>query len=141
MRKMSERRYGEYLKYCLPKQWVAEEEGDMLVLYHPRGNGAMVLSFFSLFEAEQPLDKRVSIFAKKFIDGNGIITEDPLLLFEKDGKTVLQGEGMADDKAYVKFWVVAKYPKLILATYDSEKKNKEERVCDAVIDSFRFSFR
>lgn len=29
MRKMSERRYGEYLKYCLPKQWVAEEEGDM----------------------------------------------------------------------------------------------------------------
>ena len=124
MRKMSERRYGEYLKYCLPKQWVAEEEGDMLVLYHPRGNGAMVLSFFSLFEAEQPLDKRVSIFAKKFIDGNGIITE-----------------GMTDDKAYVKFWVVAKYPKLILATYDSEKKNKEERACDAVIDSFRFSFR
>ena len=126
MRKMSERRYGEYLKYCLPKQWVAEEEGDMLVLYHPRGNGAMVLSFFSLFEAEQPLDKRVSIFAKKFIDGNGIITEDPLLLLEKDGKTVLQGEGMT---------------KLILATYDSEKKNKEERACDAVIDSFRFSFR
>ena len=132
--------HNDYLSYELPNGWNAEENADNLLIYNPDGNGAMVVSFFNVLETAESLDEQVSILAKKFIDQNNIVLRSPLILMEKERKTFLYGTGVASDGWFIKLWVVAKYPKIVFATYQSEKKNKEVKICDSIIDSVQFTY-
>ena len=78
--------------------------------------------------------------AKRFIDDNNISLHSPLVLCDRDGKTILYGTGTTADGWFIKLWVVAKYPKIVFSTYQSERKSKEVKVCDSIIDSFEFVF-
>ena len=129
-----------YLNYMLPKCWCVEEDADSLILYNPNGDGAITTSFFNVLDAKESLDEQISILAKKFIDQNNIDLHSPLILFNRDGKTILCGTGTTADDWFIKLWVVAKYPKIVFATYQSEQKGAEVKVCDSIIDSFRFEF-
>ena len=60
--------YNGYLNYSLPKKWCAEEDIDNLLLYNPKGNGAITISFFSILDTEEPLNMQISVMAKRFID-------------------------------------------------------------------------
>ena len=132
--------HNDYLSYELPKGWCAEENADNLLIYNPDGSGAIVVSFFNVLETAASLDEQVSILAKKFIDQNNIALRSPLILMDKERKTVLYGTGITTDGWFIKLWVVAKYPKIVFATYQSEKKNKEIKVCDAIVDSIQFIY-
>ena len=37
-----------------------------------------------------------------------------------------------------KLWAVAKQPKIVFATYQSDRKTDEVKICDSIIDSFKF---
>ena len=132
--------HNEYLNYTLPNNWCAEEDIDNLLLYNPSGNGAITTSFFNVLKTKESLDEQISILAKRFIDQNSINLDSPLLLFNRDGKTILYGAGTTSDSWFVKIWTVAKHPKIVFATYESEKKSNEVKVCDSIIDSFQFTF-
>ena len=132
--------YNGYLNYSLPKKWCAEEDTDNLLLYNPKGNGAITISFFSILDTEEPLNMQISVMAKRFIDDNNISLHSPLVLCDRDGKTILYGTGTTADGWCIKLWVVAKYPKIVFSTYQSERKSKEVKVCDSIIDSFEFVF-
>ena len=129
----------EYLKYKLPNNWCAEEDIDNLLLYNPSGNGAITMSFFSVLNTEESLDEQISILAKRFIDKNNITMHTSLAHCHKGGKTILYGTGTTPDGWFIKLWVVAKYPKIVFATYQSERKSTEVKVCDSIINSFRFT--
>ena len=129
-----------YLNYMLPNNWCAEEDIDNLLLYDPSGNGAITISFFSVLNIEKSLDEQISILAKRFIDKNNINLHSPLVLFNIEGKTILCGTGTTSDGWFIKLWVVAKHPKIVFATYQSERKSAEVKVCDSIIDSFQFVF-
>lgn len=132
--------HNEYLDYMLPNSWCAEEDTDNLFLYNPDGNGAITISFFSVLKTNEFLDEQMSILAKRFVDKNSINLHSPLVLFNRDGKTILYGIGTTLDGWFIKLWVVAKHPKIVFATYQSERKSDEVKVCDSIIDSFRFVF-
>lgn len=132
--------YNEYLNYTLPNNWCAEEGIDNLILYNPGGNGAITASFFNVLNTKESLDEQISILAKRFIDQNNINLHSHLILFNRDGKTILYGTGTTSDGWFIKLWVVAKHPKIVFATYQSERKSAEVKVCDYIINSFRFSF-
>ena len=132
--------HNEYLNYTLPNNWCAEEDIDNLLLYNPSGNGAITTSFFNVLKTKESLDEQMSILAKRFIDQNNINLHSPLILFNRDGKAILYGTGTTSDGWFIKLWVVAKYPKIVFATYQSERKSAEVKVCDSIIDSFRFAF-
>ena len=132
--------HNEYLKYELPNEWLAEENGDNLLLYHPHGRGAMTISFLNVLNTGLCLDEQISILAKRFIDRNDIKLNSNFILLNREGKTVLHGSGATSDDWFIKLWIVAKHPKIIFATYESKKKNKEIKICDAIIDSMQFSF-
>ena len=132
--------HNEYLNYELPKNWNSEEDGDNLLLYNPNGSGAMVVSFFNVLATSDTLDEQISILAKKFIDKNKIKLHSSLILFAKDDKTTLYGTGTTSDGWFIKLWVVAKHPKIVFATYQSEKKTGEVKKCDSIIDSINFTF-
>jgi len=86
------------------------------------------------------LDEHISIMAKKFIDQNGIILHNPLILYGAETKTTLYGTGTTSDNWFIKLWIVAKYPKIVFATYQCEKKTSEVKKCDTIINSMNFSF-
>lgn len=130
--------HNKYLEYKLPNNWCAEEDEDNLFLYNPNGNGAITMSFFDVLRLDKSLDEQISILAKRFIDNNNVNLHLPLILLNKEGKTLLYGTGTTSDKWFVKLWVVAKKPKIVLATYQSERKNAEVKICDSIIDSFKF---
>lgn len=132
--------HNDYLKYKLPNNWCAEENEDNLFLYDPEGNGAITVSFFNVLNTAASLDEQISILAKKFIDQNNIDLHSPLILIEKDSKTILYGTGITPDKWFIKLWIVSKYPKIVFATYQSEQKNKEIKTCDCIIDSIQFTY-
>lgn len=129
-----------YLNYELPDNWCDEEDNDNLLMYNPDGDGAITLSFLNVLNGEKSLAEHISIIAKKFIDQNNINLHSPLILFNRDGKTILWGTGTTSDNWFIKLWIVAKYPKIVLATYLSEQKNDEVKICDSIIDSFMFTF-
>lgn len=130
--------HNEYFNYILPNNWCAEEDMDTLLLYNPNGSGAITISFFNVFDTMYTLDEQISILAKRFIDQNNINLHSPLILFNKDCKTILGGTGTTLDGWFIKLWVVAKHPKIVFATYQSERKSVEVKICDSIIDSFQF---
>lgn len=132
--------HNEYLNYILPNNWYAEDNTDNLLLYNPSGNGAITISFFNVLNTEESIDEQISMLAKRFIDQNRIDLHSSLVLFNKDGKTILYGTGTTSDDWFVKLWIVAKYPKIVFATYQSERKSAEVKICDSIIDSFQFVF-
>ena len=92
-----------------------------------------------LFHALRKMNIPIIFFINK-IDQNGINLHSPLILFNKVGKTILYGTGTTSDGWFIKLWVVAKHPKIVFATYQSERKSAEVKVCDSIIDSFQFAF-
>lgn len=130
----------DYLTYELPNGWCSEEEKENLLIYNPNGEGAITISFFNILEMRETLDEHISIMAKKFIDQNSIKLHDPLILYgTKETKTTLYGTGITSDNWFIKLWIVAKYPKIVFATYQYEKKTPEVKKCDAIINSMKFS--
>ena len=133
--------HNDYLTYELPNDWCSEEDEENLHIYNPKGKGAITISFFNILEMRETLDEHISIMAKKFIDQNRIKLDDPLILYgSKEDKTTLYGTGMTTDNWFIKLWVVAKYPKIVFATYQSEKKTSEVKKCDKIINSMKFTF-
>ena len=132
--------HNDYFNYELPNNWCAEEEEDNLLIYNPDGNGAITVSFFNVLNTVETLDEQISILAKGFIDQNNIELHSHFILFDKADKKILFGTGTTSDDWFIKLWVVAKYPKIVFATYQSEQKNKELKICDSIIDSIRFTF-
>lgn len=128
-----------YLTYELPNDWCSEEEKENLLIYDPNGEGAITVSFFSILEMKETLDEHISIMAKKFIDQNRIKLNGPLILYDTmNSKTTLYGTGITSDNWFIKLWIVAKYPKIVFATYQCEKKTPEVKKCDAIINSMEF---
>lgn len=130
----------DYLTYELPNDWCSQEEEENLLIYNLNGEGAITISFFNILEMRETLDEYISIMAKKFIDQNRIKLHSPLILYgTKETKTTLYGTGITSDNWFIKLWIVAKYPKIVFATYQCEKKTLEVKKCDAIIDSIKFS--
>ena len=128
-----------YLDYEIPLHWVAEEDDDTLAVYDPDGEGAMTASFYNML-ADRSIDEQITVMAKKFTEQNAI-TVDKSMFFIHGGekKTVLCAAGITQDKWFVKLWVAAKKPKIVMITYQSPKKTKEIEICDAIVESMHFN--
>ncbi len=131
--------HSNYLKYEIPSNWVVEEDSDTTLICDNNGEGSTTISFYTVMELQKSLDEHISIMAKKFIENNNIKLHNPLILDgTKKSKTVLYGTGTTSDNWFVKIWIVAKLPKIVFATYQSEKKTSEVKKVDRIIDSFQF---
>lgn len=125
--------------YELPANWCAEEDADNLLWYNPNGNGAITVSIFNVLNTKETLDEQVSILAKRFIDQNRIMLHSSLILYNRASKTILYGTGTTSDSWFIKLWVIAKEPRIVFATYLSERKSAEVKTCDLIIDSIQFT--
>ena len=128
-----------YLMCELPDGWTAEENSGVTSIYRADGDGALTLSYHSIAEMQGTLDAHISIMAKRFLDENQVKLKHALIL---DGtqkeKTVLYGIGTLPDHWFIKLWLVAKYPEVVFATYQSEKETAELKKIDKVVSSLVF---
>lgn len=132
--------YRDYFKFELPKKWCVEENESTLSIYNPKGNGAITVSVFNALEEKEYLSEQIKNMMQSFIEQYSISISGPTSCINYENKTVLSAEGATDDKWFIKIWYVAKYPKIVFATYHSEKKTLEIKKCDAIIDSIEFLF-
>lgn len=132
--------HSDYLNFEIPQNWVVDEDDDTTSVYDNDGEGSLTLSFYAVLELQNSLDEHISIMAKKFIDSNKIKLHNPLILDgTKKDKTVLYGTGTTSDNWFIKIWISAKLPKIVFATYQSEKKTSEVKKVDKIVDSFQFT--
>lgn len=133
-------KHSDYLTYEVPTGWIVEKNNDSTSVFCNDGEGALTLSFYTIMEMQETLDEHISIMAKKFIDSNNVKLHTSFIL---DGtnkeKTVLYGTGTTKDNWFIKIFVIATYPKLVFATYQSEKKTSEVKMIDKIISSMKFS--
>lgn len=130
-------KHGEYLEYEIPDDWEVKKDDDCTSIFSNDGEGALTLSYYSIIDMQQSLDEHISIMAKKFVDTNRIKLKHALILDgTKKEKKVLYGEGSTTDNWYIKLWIIAKYPKVIFASYQSKKKTSEIKKVDKIIASF-----
>lgn len=132
-------RLRNYLTCELPDGWTAEENSGVTSIYRTNGDGALTLSYHSIAEMQGTLDAHISIMAKRFLDENHIKLKHALILDgTQKGKTVLYGAGTLPDSWFIKLWVIAKYPEVVFATYQSEKETAELKKIDKVVSSLVF---
>jgi hypothetical protein len=129
-------KHKDYLEYEIPMGWEIEDDVDTTSVYCPDGEGALTLSYYTIMELQETLDEHISIMAKKFIDANHIKLNHALILDSTQReKTVLYGMGTTPDQWFIKLWIIARYPKVVFATYQSEKKTSELKKVDKIISS------
>ena len=132
-------RLGNHLMCELPEGWAAEENSGVTSLYRADGDGALTLSYHSIAGMQGTLDEHISIMVKRFLDENQVKLKHALILDgTQKGKTVLYGIGALPDSWFIKLWVIAKYPEVVFATYQSEKETDELKKIDKVVSSFTF---
>lgn len=132
-------KHNDYLEYDIPDGWEIEDEDDLTSIFCCNGEGALTFSYYSIAEMKTSITEQICVMAKNFIDSNHLKMDHALILdgTAKD-KKVLYGTGATTDKWFIKFWFIAKYPRVVFATYQSEKKTAEVKTVDRIIDSISF---
>lgn len=132
-------KHKDYLTFKIPYKWVIEDNNEDTLIYKNNGEGAIVLSFYTIMELQNGIEEHISMMANKFIDGNKINLDNPLTLdCTKKEKRILYGTGKTSDNDFIKIWIIAKYPKVIIATYEVENQTAELKQVDKILDSFCF---
>lgn len=137
--------HNNYLLYEVPDNWVAEEDDEVLSIYKPKGKGAITVSFLTALDRDAVSVPNIGKGAKNFIDQNHVKLDHAMILRTSTSdsgteKNILSGSGKMPD-FYVKFWIIAQYPKIIRITYLSSKRDKsEEKQCEEIVNSFKFVF-
>lgn len=131
--------HNNIVEFQIPDNWVSEENDGNLAIYNPSGEGAITVSFYSLLQINSDICEQISVMAKKYVDQNSIKLDKPLVVYNSpQEKTILYGTGHTSDDWFIKFWMIAQYPRVIHASYLCKKKGREIKKCDNIIESINF---
>ena len=126
-----------FIEYELPDGWESEIDGENLIIYDPDGEGAMVMSFYRAAD-KMPIENRIYKMAEHFVEHSHI-----KLLSEfsesNDGhkKFSVCCEGIDDNNWYTKLWIIAKYPRIVVASYNNKGKSNEVATYDEIVKSMK----
>ena len=130
----------DYLSFEIPDNWDIEENEDSTTICNNDGKGALVLSFYTVMKDKDAFEDYITNMAVEYARQNKVALKHSLILdTTKKNKLVANGIGKTADGWFEKFWFVGKFPKVVMATYFSEKKTSEINQIDIIIDSFQFT--
>lgn len=130
----------DYLKYCIPNGWNNDdnEDGSVTLYNDEHGKGALTLSFYSTIDENEFTPNSIISSAIRFADKSKIDVEGNLICRVSGKKTLLSFIGKDDEGWYVKYWSVAEFPRIVIATYYSEDDLDEIEIADEIISSIEF---
>ena len=127
------------LTFEVPDDWVVEDEDGIRSIFNEDGEGAITMSFYRIVKLEATIEKQIKDMALKYIhDANIKVEKEPEIVISNIEKSVICTMGKALDGWFVKLWVVASFPTIIVITYWSEEKTKELDIVDKIVESFKF---
>lgn len=121
----------------LPDGWHIDCD-DVYSLYSNSGDGALTISSLSLVSDDiHSLEERVCIMARQFIREKKIIISGSLML-EGGENVIVYGKGKTPDNWFVRIWIIAKGPRVLVSTFYSRKnKRQENNECNKIIESIK----
>ena len=144
-------KHSDYLIYYIPADWSIYEDEDTVSIYNDNddGVGVLTLSFYTFIEFESSINslefensiiREMNEMAKQFVEKNNIVLDNYFILdVSNKNKKVLYATGKTVESDFLKLWIIAKKYKIILASYENEKKIEELKEVDKIIDSFYFT--
>ncbi len=136
-------KHDDYLTYSIPQSWINDDndEDGIVTIYEEDGIGTLTMSFYTvMYDPGSLIDFVGKIERETAAQSNIKLSSTGMIFLARDGKHTSAIDGVLDDGALVKLWVVAKGRRFIVATYIYEKKTKEYDVMDEIIKSMTFSF-
>ena len=131
----------DFLEFEIPDGWKVDENETVSIYNEENGDGAITFSFYNVLGDSRPLYQIVSVMKKKYVEENNISVPKISLIKEDDShKLETFDEGTTHDGWFFKMYVVAKYPRIVFATYYSENRTQEIGVIDRIIKSMKFCF-
>lgn len=132
-------KHGNYLTFDIPNNWEKYEEDDITCIYNENSEGMMTMSFYSILNYDNTLENYTIDMASNFIKDNEIkLTNESKIENNSEEKIVVSAEGKTIKGDYIKIWAIARYPKLVMVTYENIKKDDEINIINSIVDSFTF---
>ena len=127
------------LTFEVPDDWVVEDEDGIRSIFNEDGEGAITVSIYRIEKLEENIEKKIKDMAVECITNNNIKIEKKVeVIAFNEQEAVVYARGKAPDGWFVKLWVVASFPTVIVITYWSEEKTKELDIVDKIVESFKF---
>ncbi|WII35282.1 hypothetical protein [Paenibacillus thiaminolyticus] len=140
---MSAKTYNQYsfdgwMTLELPTTWEYEQDDDVINIFSSvNPKGALQISFYNV-DVDSSREELVDDFLQKFIDNYTIdVDVNTKMILERDDYTIAVCAGYCDGR-FIKVWCLAEDKRLLLITYNSQKKNREVSTANDIVYSIRF---
>ncbi|BFH16807.1 hypothetical protein WJ0W_005038 [Paenibacillus melissococcoides] len=140
---MSAKTYNQYsfvgwMTLELPTTWEYEQDDDVINIFSSvNPKGALQISFYNV-NLDISREELAEDFLQKFIDKYTIdVDVNTKMILERDDYTIAVCEGYCDDR-FIKVWCLAENKRLLLITYNSQKKNREVSTASDIVYGIRF---
>ena len=130
-------RHKGFVEYELPDGWESEVNGENVIIYDPNGEGAMVMSFYRS-TGDIPIEKRIYKMAQSFVE-QIMIKQLSDFSESNDNRRVFRVccEGIDANNLYIKLYIIAKSPRIVVATYNNKIKNHEIETYNEIVKSMK----
>lgn len=131
---------GEEISILLPEKWEIYEDEELFNI-HSKVNpkGVIQVSIYKRINFEISLDEIAQDYCDRFIDQFSINVDiNTKMLLKTDNYTISQATGTGDGR-FVKVWCFAEKRKVLLVTYNSDKKTREVSSVDNIVYSIQFN--
>lgn len=133
MKNMITYQFEGWIQIDLPETWGYEQEDDILNIYaNIRPKGVLQISFYRI-DLEENREDIVSHFLDKFINKFDIEVDiNTKMVLERDDYTIATTEGMQGGR-FVKVWYVVEEKRMLLFTYNADKKTREVSTIEDIV--------
>lgn len=130
-------RHKGFVEYELPDGWESEVNGENVIIYDPDGEGSMVMSFYRS-TGDMPIEKRIYKMAQSFVE-QIMIKQLSDFSESNDNRRVFRVccEGIDANNWYIKLYIIAKSPRIVVATYNNKIKNHEIETYNEIVKSMK----
>ena len=131
---------GEEITILLPEKWEMYKDEDLFNIYSKvKPKGAIQVSVYNRINFEKSLDEIAQDSCDRFIDQFSIsIDINTKMILKTDNFTISQATGTGDGR-FIKVWCFAENKKVLIVTYNSDKKTREVSTADNIVYSIQFN--
>jgi len=132
-------KFSGWISIDLPESWEYDTEEDIINIYsQKKPKGVLQLSFYTRKDKNESEENIAVSHLNSFIKQFNIISNElDLSIIETPSHTIAGIIGSVDG-AFIKLWVLVNFEKMIIGTYNSDKKTSELSTVDDIMYSINF---
>jgi len=131
---------GERITILLPENWeIYEDEEIYNINAKNNPKGVIQVSVYNRINHDMSLEEIAQDLVDRFVEQFSICVDiNTKMVLQTDNYSISQVTGIGDGR-FVKIWCFAEKNKVLLVTYNSDKKTREVSTVDNIIYSIQFN--